>query len=557
VSRIDHVGEAKEVLQAASVIGPEFTLDLLAGVVGGEAGSLAAAIERAALADLVVEAPGARRTFAFRHGLLRDAAYATLLRRQRRSLHERVARLLIAEAEAGPADGAAPPGLIALHCREGGLVTDAIAYYHLAATRSMATGANAEALRFVDEATALLDGVPAGAERAATELTLLTARGPALMAELGYGHPSVEETFRRAHELCDELGDRLEIFPVLYGLVAYAAVRCDLATASRLAERVRHSAEQASDDGFTMLAHAASAQTLFLQGDFVHAEEQALRCAAKHDPDRQADYRITFGEDPGTVCRGVAAWLAWLRGRPEEALALMDQAVAGARALDHHFTLAETLLVAARLHHYRKDPDAIREVVGEALDIATRHGFPLFCAEAACWLGWADAVEHRDHGGLERLRDGLAAFRASGAEMFVPHHLVLQGEAAWALGDREAAVAAFTEARSRAARLGNLDHQVEALRLSASAMAGDPGRTAEAEALLVEAADLARAQGAVQLAVRVGVTQVHVAGERGDPRALARARRELADRCRELAAASADRPDVAVRPPRQAVGMHE
>jgi adenylate cyclase len=283
-----------------------------------------------------------------------------------------------------------------------------------------------------------------------------------------------------------------------------------------------------------MLAHAASAQTDFVMGRFGSAAEHAELCIAHHDPVRQREYRLLFGEDPGTICRGVACWLAWLRGSPVEAKTSMEATLEVARSLDHAFTLAQTLVIAARLYHYLGDANGVRRVTDEALDISSHHGFPWFIAEANVWSGWADVIQNSDPSGLDRLRSGLETYRSSGAEMFVPHHLALLGEAAWHLADGEAALAALAEARRRAAAFGGLDHQVEALRLGAVVVAAHRGASTEADELLGQAGRLALEQGAALLAVRVAVSRADLARQVGDHQWLDQAVAEVAERLRGL-----------------------
>lgn len=534
VGRIDRLGEAKPLLQCASVIGRDFSLDLLTAVYEGEP-ERRRLLERLDATDLVTEIPSLERlTFTFRHALIRDAAYSTLLRAERRSLHERTARALM-RAEAGEASiPSASPDVIAYHCAQAGLVAEAIEHYHAAAQLSAASGANAEAVKFVDEGLRLVETMPSGPEQAAAELTLLTARGPALMAQLGYGHPDVSRTFSRAKELCDALGDPIELFPVLYGLAAYSTVRCDLATATDVTGRLLASAAGADDDGLAMLAHAANAQTLFIKGDFARALTHARQCAEHHDPVAQAQYRIIFGEDPALICRGVEAWLLWLTGRPNDAVETMERTLEDSRSLGHQFTLAESLLIAARLWHYMRDVAAVRRAATDALAISSEHGFPLFVANAMVWNGWADAMERGDRSAPERLRQGLDAFRASGAAMFEPHHLVVYGEALAQTGDRPAALRALGEARERAALHGNLDHGVEALRVNALVLAAGDPQDPHVRRLLDEAADLARRQNALSLAVRVAVSELGLAVEIGDANAIEPARSRLAALCDDI-----------------------
>ncbi len=201
VSRVDQLGEAKSLLQAAAVIGRDVNLDLLAAIRDEDSEATEATIGRPDVSALVIRASGPHGgSVTFRHALLRDAAYSTLLLRQRRRLHAAVARVLIEDEGSGAAKYAATPDVIAYHCREGDLIPEAIHHLQLAATGSMAMGANEEALTFIEQAGSLLDRMPAGPVRASTSLELLATKGPALMAELGFAHEKVAETFRQGTE---------------------------------------------------------------------------------------------------------------------------------------------------------------------------------------------------------------------------------------------------------------------------------------------------------------------------------------------------------------------
>lgn len=212
----------------------------------------------------------------------------------------------------------------------------------------------------------------------------------------------------------------------------------------------------------------------------------------------------------------------------------MERTLKGARSLGHQFTLAETLLIAARLWHYMRDVGAVRRAATEALDISIKHGFPLFIADATVWSGWADATERSDRSATNRLREGLETFRAIGAQVFLPHHLVLLGEALSATGDSVGALNALAEARERSTLHGNLDHGVEALRVHARVIAGSHPQHPEVARLLDEASDLARRQGALSLGLRVAVSQLRLVMDGGEPKTIKRAYARLAAVCDEL-----------------------
>ena len=263
--RIDRTGPGKRLLQAASVIGREFSLDLLSAVHDAGVDDIDAVLTRPEVADLVVEPGGSgARRFAFRHSLVRDAAYQTLLRREAAEIHGRIVTALLART----VPVASPPELIAHHASAAGLVEVAFEQYLLAATTAMSAGANTEALTYLDRADEMVERFPEGPERLMSELGVLAVRGPALMAQRGFGHPAVAATFRRAKEICDAVGDPIPMFPVLYGLLGYSMVRCELDAAAEISTTLLSAAQQQEDAGLSMLAHACTAQLLFIKGSF-------------------------------------------------------------------------------------------------------------------------------------------------------------------------------------------------------------------------------------------------------------------------------------------------
>ena len=297
MARLDRLGPAaKEVAQVGAVIGREFSYELLAAVAQRDAAELDAALDRLVAAGLAFRrGTPPQATFLFKHALVRDAAYGTLLRGKRQELHGRVAQVL---EEQWPETADTQPELLAHHCAQAGLVEQAVDYYVRAGQRAVARSAMAEAIAQLKKGLELVTSLPDAAPSWRQELELQIALGRALIVTQGYAAAAVGEAYARARALCERLDRPPEIVPVLYGQFVYHLVKGSLRPARALAAELLQRGEHSADEAITGMGHRFSGVICVHFGEFLAAREHLEQALARFDPAHRLFYASFYVFDP-------------------------------------------------------------------------------------------------------------------------------------------------------------------------------------------------------------------------------------------------------------------
>ena len=436
MARLDRFAPVKEVAQIGAVFGREFSYQLLAAVVDIPAAQLDLALSQLVASELVFQRgtpPDAM--YSFKHALVQDTAYQSLLRSKRHQLHAKIARMM---EERFPEIAEARPELLAHHFTEAGLASQAIVYRQRAGERDLERSAYAEAISHLKQGLEVLEALPDRPERVRQELSLRLALGSALTATQGYAGPEVGETYLRARELCRELGEAPpQLFPALHGLYRFYHVRGELQAAREPGEQLLKLAVSVQDLGLFVEANRALGVPLFWLGDVTAALENLERGARLYQAQKQRSHASVFGTDPGVVCLSYGALALWHLGYPEQAYNRSREALALARNLSHHHSLALALVWAAWLDQFRREPQAARGHAEAAIAICSEQGFPLFMSMGAILRGWALVQEGCLEEGSVQMRQGLADLRATGAGLWQPTFLSLIAEADGRIGQAE------------------------------------------------------------------------------------------------------------------------
>jgi predicted ATPase len=424
-----------------------------------------------------------------------------LLNSRRQQYHHRIAETLV---ERFPAIGESDPATLARHYAEAGLYADAIVYWQRAGQHAIERSANSEAIGHLTLGLDALRSLPGDPVHLRQELALLTALGPALMPTSGYGSPEVGRVYGRALAICREIGESTQMFPVLRGLWEFSEVSGDLQTARAMAEELLCLASEADDSGRLVIALNALGETLAYLGEFRLAHEHLERGIALYDPERHRDLAdLHGGYDTGVMCRVWSAFALWYLGYPDRALARCSEALGLAHALAHPNTLPFALSIAAIVHHFRRDAPATREAAEAVIALATDQGFTFWAAFATMLRGWAISVEGQVQDGLNQIRDGLAAWEATGARVERPLWLALLAEVCARAGQVEEGLAALAEGLAVADAHGLHFHDSEILRLKGELLTGrgEPNERLAEEAFH-QAMEVAREQRALSLELR-------------------------------------------------------
>jgi predicted ATPase len=321
-----------------------------------------------------------------------------------------------------------------------------VQYLRHAAETAVQRHAHREAIAYLRRALELLQALAETPQRLRHELELQLALGPALMVTRGFAAPEVADTYGRARQLYEHLGERPQLFPALFGLWRSAHVRGQLPMARELGEQLLSLANAQEDPVLLVEAHGPLGQTLCMHGEPTLAWEHLRRVVALYEPQRHRALAVHCGYDPGVYAHAMAGWVLWLLGYPAQALQRSHDALRLAREQAHPFTLALTLVTVAILQHLRWEGAAALEHVQASVVLSTEHGFPYLRAVGTVLQGWELTRVGQVAAGLTQMREGLAALRAMGAEVLHPYLLALLADACGCGGQIEAGLGALEEA---------------------------------------------------------------------------------------------------------------
>jgi predicted ATPase len=370
----------------------------------------------------------------------------------------------------------------------------------------------------------LLTTLPETPAHTQQALTLHIALGAALQMAKGTAAPEVEHAYTQARALCQQVGETPQLVPVLFGLWRFYVGRPQLHTARDLGETLLGLAQRTDDHASSVLAHYALGSMWLRLGALPAARQHLEAGIARYTPDQRRAPLFRMGQDPGVTCRAYAAWTLWLLGYPAQALAHIHEALALAHALSHPVSLAWARCMAAIVSQFRRDVLAVHEHAEAAVVLATEQGFPQWVARGTCLRGWALAVQDHSEEGLAQVRQGIAAWRATGAVLDVPYFCTLLADVSAHLGPTEEGLQALAEAHTLVEQHEERWGEADISRLQGVLLLRQPGTPpAEAEACLQRALDVARRQEAKSLELRAAVSLArlwHRQGKRDDARAL-------------------------------------
>ena len=338
MARLDRLATVKAVAQLGAVLGRTFAYELLQAVTPLDEASLQQALARLVDAELLYQrGVPPQATYLFKHALIQEAAYQSLLKSTRQQFHQRIAQVLETRF---PASVETQPELVAQHYTAAGCAEQAVLYWQRAGQQASDRSAHLEAISHFTTGIELLKTLPETPERTQQALTLHIALGAALLMTKGHAAPEVEHAYTQARALCQQVGETPELVPVLFGLWRFYLARSQLHTARELGETLLRLAQRAHDPALAVIAHYALGVTWFCLGALPAARQHLEEGIARYTPDQRRAPVFRMGQDLGVACRLYAAWTLWLLGYPEQALARLHDALALAHELSHPFSLA-------------------------------------------------------------------------------------------------------------------------------------------------------------------------------------------------------------------------
>ena len=437
MARLDRLGAAKEVAQIGAAIGREFSHALLAAVARKPEAELGSALGRLLAAGLLFsQGVPPHATYLFKHALVQDAAYGTLLRETRRMMHARIADAL---QQHSPEIAESQPELLGRHFSEAGLMPQAIRYLQMAGERAVKRSANKEAVTHLEKAKELLEAMPERAAHTNQELQLLIALGPAMMATRSSTAPEIGAVYARARELARNAGRTADLFPTIWGAWLVAFSGGDLATAGRLLEQLFNVADISGSDALMLQAHHAAWPTLMVTGSLEQARSHIADGLALYRREAHGTQAFQYGShDPGVCAYFCDAVIGTVIGFPDQSEGQMQRALTLAHELDHGPTLVAVLAFAAELHQLRREPQKVEQYVSLLLPRLEKHGSAVGLANAIMLRGWAQVMQGDSKRGIAVVREGITAWRATGSQFHATYRIARAAEAHWAAGETEA-----------------------------------------------------------------------------------------------------------------------
>jgi class 3 adenylate cyclase len=497
MARLDRLGEAREVAQIAAVIGRQFGTALLDAIAPQYGDRFAAALAKLVAAGIVFpEGSRPDGRFTFKHALLRDAAYESLLLARRRDWHERIARAL---EEKFPETAANEPELLAHHFGEAGLSAAACDYRERAGDRAVARSGYHEAIAQFSAGLTAAEQIADPETSRRRQLVFLLKLGPAQTIAAGAQSPGVETTYRRAAELGDELQDGTAAYKAKWGLWFNANLARKTAVARDQADQLVALARRSDDGDLLLEAYHCHWSTAFFRGDIAVARDFGRIGVDAYDMARHRHLGPAFGgHDPGVCAYAILALMAALSNDPDRLRYEMEKAVALGEALDHPFSLVHGLYNSAMAYQMTGNRDMTGQMAERALALADKYGFPPYRAGAALLSAWA---RNAGHAAGPDLVDEMV--RAAAAGPNVQYLLGIGGELMLAAdeADRAATLLDRALAANEEPEVGYYLAEIWRLR-GHCLLALDRNNKAEAQHTFITARNVAKRQGAIVFASR-------------------------------------------------------
>jgi class 3 adenylate cyclase/predicted ATPase len=516
-ARLDRLGEAREVAQIGAVLGRDFAYSLLRAVGGVDDSALLSALDRLAYADLLIaEGVGPQANYRFKHALIQDAAYDSLLKSRRQALHRRAAEILRDQ----PERAAAEPEVIAHHFAEAGVDDLAIEWWGKAGDQALRRSAFQEAIAHLSKAIAMADKASGGAAmgRTSHRQRLHTAYGNALIAARGYGAPETTEAFARARESASGDKEAPERLAAGYGLWVGSFVRGELAPMRTHAEASLNDVETRPDSPEAGVARRIAGTTYWFAGEYREAQDHLEHALALFQPDRDDDLAFRFGQDVGVSAMVFLALTLWPLGDIGRALSVAGDAAARVAAFAHIGTRAYGKWGAALFELMRGDLARVEPNAVELAQLSREYDLRLWRAWGVFFEGAARAEGCALGGRLSDMRRGAELLREQNMLIFDGLLKIALAEAETRAGDVDRALAVLDEALATSERIGHHTFDAELHRVRGEMLLKrDPTTVASAEEALWSAIAVAQRQGTRSFELRAALSLAKLYQSTGRP----------------------------------------
>jgi class 3 adenylate cyclase/tetratricopeptide (TPR) repeat protein len=503
MARIDRLGADRPVAQVAAAIGRESGFELLQAVLDMPREELTRAVKHLVNLELVFETgQPPDSTYTFRHALIQDAAYESLLRKTRQEFHGKIAEVLL---DRFPDMAETKPELLARHFEGAGRTRDAIAGWMNAGQRARQSSAVRECVAHLRKAISLLDALPEDdPDRLRTEMEAQLAISQALMTTIGWGTRESEDACIRARDLCRALGNTTGLIQCLTGLSTVYFVRGVMNKALEAAHSVLEMALISDDVLFLSGSRTPYGYCLYFMADFAGACQQAEQVLALYTPERERIIVSRFQAPPSFAAANYRMMSLWFMGYADQAEQARPQAWAIIESLNIPACTAYGLGHMLLYHYARRDRPAIADVARRLYPLCVEEGYLVWAAQARIYLGWLEALEGDAQSGIAEMNAGLESYRLTGSGLMTLQFCLMRGEVLWTAGQPQEALTALAEGIAHAAECHEHIYEPELHRLMGEILLAQ-GETADGETCLRRAIAVARGQSAKMLELRATI----------------------------------------------------
>ena len=516
MARLDRLGSAKQVAQIGAAIGREFSDALLTALVRKPEVELGSALDSLVAAGLLLrQGVPPHSTYLFKHTLVQDAAYGTLLREPRRALHARIVETLENQF---PEIAKSQPELLAQHCDAAEWSEKATLYWRTAGEHAAHRGANVEAIEHFRRALLRNAQRSESTDRLRTELAILSQLGPALMSIHGWAAPAVGEVLERATNVARQLEASRDLAPPLTSLWLFRYARGELKQSDEISDELFRIARKLDDPELILQAHHAAAPLRWVRGFHLEANRHFESCLALYDENRDAQHRYRYmGHDPAVCAMTVLASVKWALGFPDKAARLEQKALVLARRLQHIPSLAHALSFNAHSQVLRRDFAAVAASAEELLPICQEYKLAQPGALGMIDLGWALVHLGDIRGGFARLAEGLDQLDRIGVRIWLSRGKRMNAEACLAAEHYDEGLQEVCRAISIANEIGLQGDIPRLCLLQGELLLHTSGRNLEmTEGCFRSALEAAEAQGARGWVLRAMTSMARLLAEQGE-----------------------------------------
>jgi predicted ATPase/class 3 adenylate cyclase/DNA-binding winged helix-turn-helix (wHTH) protein len=463
LARLDRLGTAKRLAQLGATLGREFAYVMLQAVAPWDEATVLQGLHQLVEAELLYQRGlPPQATYVFKHALIQEAAYQSLLKRTRQQYHQQIAQVLVAQF---PETVETEPELVAHHYTEADCLEQAVGYWQRAGERALRQSAHPEAVRHLTTALELLTTLPETSARVHQEVALQTALGGAMAAIHGFGALAVERLYARAWTRCRQLGDTPQLFPVLAGLRAFYTLRGELKPARELGEQLLQVAQQAQAPELLLNAYHALGGVLFWSSASAAARDHLEDGLALYDRQQLRRQATPSNHAARVSCGNYLALVLWHRGYPDQARRQSAATLALAHERTLPFSQAGAYSFATQLQQCCRDVAMACTQATATIAFCQQYGFAQYLGIAQVTYGWTLAAQGQVEAGLALMQQGLVAQQAAGTAVSRPYCLALLAEVYAQRGQPEAGLAALTEGLAMTRNFGEYWYEAELHRL--------------------------------------------------------------------------------------------